>query len=105
MALDPASGKNLYLQLADVVAGQIEAGTYGPGDRIPSVRKLRDQYRVSLTTVLEACRVLEDRGLVTARAQSGHYVRAVPTRARAEPEASRPPGGAGRVDASLAVKL
>jgi len=105
MALDPASGKNLYLQLADVVAGQIEAGTYGPGDRIPSVRKLKDQYRVSLTTVLEACRVLEDRGLVTARAQSGHYVRTRSPARRSEPEESRPTTGATRVDASLAVKL
>ena len=75
MDLDPDSPERLYVQLADVLAGQIQAGTYRSGDRIPSVRKLRDQYGVSLTTVLEACRVLEDRGLVEAKAQSGHYVR------------------------------
>jgi DNA-binding transcriptional MocR family regulator len=105
MPLDPRSDQSLYLQLAGAVAGQIEAGTYRPGDRIPSVRKLRDQFGVSLTTVLQACRVLEDRGLIEARAQSGHYVRPGPTGRRAEPEASRPPEGAGRVDASLAVRL
>jgi DNA-binding transcriptional MocR family regulator len=105
MTLDPRSGQSLYLQLADIVAGQIEAGTYAVGDRIPSVRKLRAQFGVSLSTVLEACRVLEDRGLVQARAQSGHYVRSGRRSLRSEPEASTPTGGAQRVDASLAVQL
>ena len=97
---------SLYLQLADVLAGQIADGTYRAGDRIPSVRKLRDQFGVSLTTVLEACRVLEDRGLVVAKAQSGHYVPA-PGRpgSGSEPEESRPSGRARRVDASLAMRL
>jgi len=103
--LDPDSPRSLYLQLADRLAGRIEDGTYGAGDRIPSVRKLRDQFGVSLTTVLEACRVLEDRGLVQARAQSGHYVRPRRPPLRSEPDASEPPGEARRVDASLAVKL
>ena len=104
--LDPGADQRLYRQLADVLAGQIEAGTYRPGDRIPSVRKLRDQFGVSLTTVLEACRVLEDRGLVEARAQSGHYVRRRRPSLRGRSRRSRsPPGEARRVDASLAVKL
>jgi DNA-binding transcriptional MocR family regulator len=105
MPLDPGSDRSLYLQLADEVAAQIEAGTYRPGDRIPSVRRLRDQFGVSLTTAVEACRVLEDRGLVRARAQSGHFVRDVGRPPRPEPEASTPPGRATRVDASLAVRL
>ena len=105
MELDPEAGQSLYLQLADALAGQIEAGTYRAGDRIPSVRKLREQFGVSLSTVLEACRVLEDRGLVQARAQSGHYVRPRRPNLRSEPDASEPPGEARRVDASLAVKL
>jgi DNA-binding transcriptional MocR family regulator len=105
MELDAQSERPLYVQLADVLAEQISTGTYGPGDRIPSVRKLRDQFGVSLTTVLEACRVLEDRGLVQARAQSGHYVRAERRPLRPEPDESTPTSGSTRVDASLAVKL
>jgi DNA-binding transcriptional MocR family regulator len=103
--LDPARDQRLYLQLADVLAGQIEAGTYRPGDRIPSVRKLRDQFGVSLTTVLEACRVLEDRGLVQVRAQSGHYVRPGTRNLRSEPEESTSSSEAEHVDASLALRL
>jgi DNA-binding transcriptional MocR family regulator len=103
--LDPNAPERLYVQLAETLAGQIEDGTYGAGERIPSVRKLRDQFGVSLTTVLQACRVLEDRGLVQARAQSGHYVKAREPERRSEPEESRPSGEAKRVDASLAVRL
>ena len=105
MLLDPRGPRSLYLQLADVLTAQIEAGTYQSGERIPSVRKLRDQFGVSLSTVLQACRLLEDRGLIRARAQSGHYVRSEPLSLRFEPEESRPSSGAKRVDASLAVKL
>jgi DNA-binding transcriptional MocR family regulator len=105
MELDPDSPRSLYLQLADVVGGQIEEGTYAAGDRIPSVRTLRDRFGVSVSTVLEACRVLEDRGLISARDRSGHYVSPPRPALRSEPEASRPPGRAKRVDASLAVRL
>ncbi|HTT86264.1 MAG TPA: PLP-dependent aminotransferase family protein [Acidimicrobiales bacterium] len=106
MPLDPGAPRSLYLQLADAVAAQIEVGTYRPGDRIPSIRKLREQFGVSLTTAVEACRVLEDRGLVRARAQSGHYVRDGDGRPRRpEPEPSTPAGGATGVDASLALRL
>jgi DNA-binding transcriptional MocR family regulator len=102
--LEPTSDVALYVQLADAVAGQIERGVYRPGERIPSVRRLREQFGVSLTTVLEACRVLEDRGLVRSRPQSGHYVMDT-TSTRREPDASSPSSRARRVDASLAVKL
>lgn len=45
------------------------------GDRIPSVRQLRSQLGVSVSTVLEAYRLLESEGLIEARPQSGYYVR------------------------------
>lgn len=95
----------LYERLADSVASQIQSGLFRPGDRLPSVRKLREQHSVSLSTVLEAFRVLEGRGLVRARPQSGHYVAPHPAPARTEPEPSRTAAEARRVDASLAVKL
>jgi DNA-binding transcriptional MocR family regulator len=96
---------HLYKQLADEVEAQIRAGTYRPGDRIPSVRRLRDQHQVSLTTALGAMRVLEDRGLVRARPQSGHFVREPARAAFAEPGLSSPSSRPRRVDASLAMRL
>jgi DNA-binding transcriptional MocR family regulator len=95
----------LYERVADAIQAQIEAGTYRPGDRIPSVRRLREQHGVSLSTVLEACRLLEDRGLVRARPQSGHYVQAPAEPAWVTPEHGAPSADARHVDASLALRL
>ena len=98
----------LYQQLADALERQVQEGVYPPGARIPSVRRLREQQRVSTSTVLEALRVLEARGVVRARSRSGHYVlgsAARRTEALAEPGASTPPTTPHHVDASLALRL
>ncbi|MBJ6724594.1 aminotransferase-like domain-containing protein [Geomesophilobacter sediminis] len=64
----------LYEQVAERVAALVEQGTFQPGDRIPSVRGLSRQLKVSPSTVLEAYALLEDRGVVAVRPQSGYYV-------------------------------
>ncbi|MDD5249593.1 MAG: PLP-dependent aminotransferase family protein [Rhodocyclaceae bacterium] len=65
----------LYDRLADEFAGLIAARVLQPGERLPSVRRLAMQKRLSVSTVLQALRQLEDRGLVEARPQAGFYVR------------------------------
>lgn len=65
----------LYEELASEFLGQIQAGVLRPGDRLPSVRHLSRQKKLSITTVRQAYQRLEDRGLVEARPQSGYYVR------------------------------
>ncbi|NLW66962.1 MAG: PLP-dependent aminotransferase family protein, partial [Bacteriovoracaceae bacterium] len=47
------------------------------------------QMGVSITTAMEAYRLLEDRGVIEARPQSGYYVRSLTTRAPAMPAVSR----------------
>ena len=54
----------LYEDVADRMQTLIEEGTLRAGDRIPSVRRLHRQWSVSMTTVLEAYRLLEDRGCI-----------------------------------------
>ncbi|HET8625196.1 MAG TPA: PLP-dependent aminotransferase family protein [Gemmatimonadales bacterium] len=68
----------LYQRLADELAGLIDRRALRPGDRLPSVRGYSRQKRVSLATVLRTYQVLEDRGYVEVRPQSGHYVRGAP---------------------------
>src|ERR1043166_8880056 len=97
LTADPLSESGtLYEQVAGRVAGLIECGTLGPGERIPSVRGLSRQLQVSATTVLGAYRLLEDRGVIEARPQSGYYVRdrllAAPPRAALPPVAASPTG-------------
>ena len=65
----------LYSQVADKIEGMIDGGAYPPGSRIPSVRRLSQQLSVSVSTVLEAYRLLESRRRIEARPQSGYYVR------------------------------
>jgi DNA-binding transcriptional MocR family regulator len=64
-----------YQSVANQIADMIDTGVFAPGTRIPSLRRLAKQMSVSLTTAMEAYRVIEDRGLVEARPQSGFYVR------------------------------
>jgi len=68
----------------------IRDGLLGSGERVPSLRRLSRQRRVSITTVLQAYQLLESKGLIEARPQSGFYVRAT-RRALQEPAMSRPP--------------
>ncbi len=86
----PATGHRLYEQVATRVKEQIARRTYRPGDRLPSVRELSRAYKVSITTVLDAYRLLEDQGYIHPRPQSGHYVRSRPTARPAEPERTQP---------------
>jgi DNA-binding transcriptional MocR family regulator len=56
----------------------IEQDTLRPGHRVPSVRRMSLQRGVSISTVLQAYTVLENRGYLEARPQSGYYVRPRP---------------------------
>ena len=66
--------ETLYEALASELARLVQAGTLRPGDRLPSVRRMSQQKDLSLTTVLQAYRMLEDQGVIEARPQSGYYV-------------------------------
>jgi DNA-binding transcriptional MocR family regulator len=67
----------LYRRVAQRVEGMIQGGTLRAGDRIPSVRGLSQKFSVSVSTVLGAYGMLENRGLIEARPQSGYYVRPI----------------------------
>ena len=65
----------LYLQIAESMTQQVARGALRPGDRVPSLRRLSRQRRVSMSTALQAYLWLESRGYLEARPQSGFYVR------------------------------
>lgn len=84
------SDTNLYEQVAARLIHQVDKGVYQPGERVLSVREASKQFKVSISTVVEAYRMLENRGVIEARPQSGFYVRAQQWQAPEEPEMSRP---------------
>src|SRR5574343_2053742 len=84
-----------YEKLANELSAMIASGVLAHGERLPSVRRLAKERRLSVTTVVQALRQLEDRDLVEARPQSGFYVRHAAARhaeplARPTPEAPMP---------------
>lgn len=64
----------LYEQVADRIAHLVDERAYRPGDRVPSIRSLSRQMKVSVNTVREAYGYLEVRQIIEARPQSGYYV-------------------------------
>jgi DNA-binding transcriptional MocR family regulator len=77
-AMNPESNEPLYARLAEHYRRVIASGTLAPGDRMPSVRALMSQHRVSLSTAIEVFRSLEDSGWLQARPRSGYFVRRPP---------------------------
>jgi len=66
-----------YRHLAEEIEQQIMGGTYQPGERLPSIRKLHRQSGLSISTIYHAYTELETMGLVEARPKSGYYVNPV----------------------------
>lgn len=90
----------LYERVATSITRLIDVGTLKPGDRLPSVRRFSKKHGVSISTVLQAYRHLEDNRLVEARPQSGFYVRPQVRNRPTEPKISRPPLAPKEVDVS-----
>lgn len=97
---------HLYEELATWLQSAIESGALRPDTRVPSVRRMSQQRRVSVATVVQAYRTLEDRGLLEARPQSGYYVRPRPGVIAPMPRTAAPTDRPTRVGiTSLAARL
>src|SRR5262245_49450581 len=77
-----------YLKLAKRFETQLRTGALRVGDRLPSVRQLRDEDSISVATAVECYLWLERQGYIRARAKSGFYVARTPACDGAEPEAA-----------------
>lgn len=89
----------LYESLADHFTAQIREGALQAGDRLPSVRELCRERKVSPATALRAYEQLESQGLIETRPRSGYYVSLKLARAP-EPQRSRPRNRSTRVAVS-----
>ena len=75
-----------HQQVADDLRRLITAGTYVPGERLPSEARLSDRYRVSTPTLREALELLRAEGLIEKFQGRGNFVR------RPTPRLSYPSG-------------
>jgi GntR family transcriptional regulator len=77
-AIDPASDRAVYKQIADHLRAAIAAGSLAAGEQLPSEAQLMTHYDVARMTVRNALRLLQGEGLITAEHGRGVYVRARP---------------------------
>ena len=84
------TSSHLYESLATRMAEAIQAGALKAGDRLPSVRRVSTQHRVSIATAVQAYRHLENQRLIEARPKSGYFVLSRPV-TLGEPTTSTPP--------------
>jgi DNA-binding GntR family transcriptional regulator len=64
----------VYVQLADLIAGQIESGDLQPDYPIPSEAQLKQEFGVARNTARRAVELLRERGLVYTIGGRGTFV-------------------------------
>lgn len=69
------AGKPKYLALADALEGDIISGRLRSGERLPPQRELAADLGVTIATITRAIGEAHRRGLVSARAGSGTFIR------------------------------
>ncbi|MGY5450261.1 aminotransferase-like domain-containing protein [Agarivorans sp. MS3-6] len=79
----------LYEQFAEELKEQINQAYYPIGQKLPSIREMSKTRGLSISTVQESYRLLEDAGLVRSKHKSGYYVKQ-PANAALLPEISQP---------------
>ena len=90
LAIDTASRKPIYEQLADGLKALIARGDLREGVTLPPVRQLAADLGVNLNTVAVAYRQLQDEGLITIRHGSGAVVSSRVTATLTEEDLRKP---------------
>lgn len=86
-----ASGKPLYIELAEQLQSDIQSGVLAPGTKLPPQRELADFLDINVSTVSRAFKICSSKGLLTGTVGSGTYVAySVLTNLAASSDTSRP---------------
>jgi len=96
----------LYHQIADAIRKDILSGKYKPGDRLPSVRKLCEEWSCTPGTIQRAYSQLAREELLVSRAGRGTQVAGVVPQAKAQAQGSlRRANLVNRMEAALLEAL
>lgn len=72
--VDPQSGVPIYLQIVEQVGHAVEVGGIGPGERLPTVRRLAEDLAIAPNTIVRAYGELRRMGFVESRSGVGTVV-------------------------------
>src|SRR6476661_5991560 len=95
LVVDRAAGRRYPLgqQVVDELRRRVQAGSLGPGERLPPVRSLANVLGVTPETVAGAYKRLVDEGYLRGEIGRGTFVAAPPLRAEEDPLAPFEAGG------------
>lgn len=72
--IDYASDVPRWIQVADVIRARIADGTYGPGDRVPSVIGLQAEFGIAQATGQKVLSRLREDGVIYTVPGLGSFV-------------------------------
>jgi len=75
VSINPGTAEHPHRQIAAALRTQIRRGDWGPGDRLPSIPAIAQQYGVAKQTVQRTIDALRIEGLLITKPGSGTYVR------------------------------
>jgi GntR family transcriptional regulator / MocR family aminotransferase len=75
---NPSSNEPLYMQLYNQLKNEIQNSLF-LGDKLPSIRKIAQEYNLSKNTVESAYRQLYAEGYIESRPKSGYFVSSAET--------------------------
>jgi len=85
MEIEPVKSTRIYEEIVRQVKQLIAEGKLKSGDQLPPERDLAEKFMVSRTSVREALRALQSRGLIEIRAGEGTFVRDISVETLIEP--------------------
>lgn len=74
IVLSPLNPDPMYKQVTDQVKDAIAGGTVKPGDKLPSIRELSLELKISIITTKRAYSDLENEGYIITRPGLGSFV-------------------------------
>ena len=70
------SGIPAYRQIINQACAAVAAGTFKPGDQLPTIRALSERLNLNPNTVAKAYRELELKGIIVSERGNGSFVQA-----------------------------
>ncbi len=74
IVVSPLNPDPMYKQVTDQVKDAIARGTLKPGDKLPSIRELSLELKISIITIKRAYSDLENEGYLLTRPGLGSFV-------------------------------
>jgi len=74
IVISPLNPDPMYKQITDQIKDAIAAGTLKPETKLPSIREMSKELKISMITIKRAYADLENEGYILTRSGMGSYI-------------------------------